>query len=68
MGRRSDLLDPDQFDYRLAAGASAIDAGIEIPPLDDVVLVPEAQYVHPRGSEPRPKAGAIDAGAYEYAP
>lgn len=67
-GRRSDLVDPDRYDYRLVAGASAIDAGVDVPALDDVVLMPEAQYVHPRSSEPRPKAGTIDAGAYEYSP
>ena len=64
--RREDLVDADAFDFRLRAGAAAIDAGVDLPRVEDVPLAPEAQYVHPRASQPRPKVGRLDVGAYEF--
>jgi hypothetical protein len=49
------------YDYRLTAGSPAIEAGSDAGPLS-----PTRQYVHPRSSEERPVAGALDVGAYEF--
>lgn len=64
----SALQDPANFDYRLPAGSPAIDQGAA-PGLaaNGFKLAPEFQYHHPRGNEPRPIVGPLDAGAYEYA-
>ncbi|HEX9812783.1 MAG TPA: right-handed parallel beta-helix repeat-containing protein [Burkholderiales bacterium] len=56
------LMDRERFDYRLAAGSPAIDAGVD--PGDP--LRPVSQYVHPRRAATRPVLGPPDVGAYEF--
>ncbi len=57
-----------RFDYRLRAGANAIDqgnaAGVSSTGVD---LTARFEYRHPLGLAPRPSKGPIDAGAYEFA-
>lgn len=60
--RQSDL-----FDYRLARGSPAIDAGGELGDVDGFRLIPEYEYAHPMSGRPRPKNGPIDVGAFEFA-
>ncbi|WP_427501545.1 right-handed parallel beta-helix repeat-containing protein [Methylomonas sp. MED-D] len=57
------------FDYRLSAGASAIDQGID-PGVaaNGFLLSPAYQYRHPARIEKRLGSGALDVGAYEFAP
>lgn len=60
------LLSRATYDYRLAPGSAAIDAGADPGSGDGMALLPDRQYVHPRSSEARATAGtAPDAGAYE---
>ena len=54
-------------DYNLIAGSPAIDVGQEPNTAGDVPVVPEFEYVHPTSVRPRPRQGALDAGAYEFA-
>ena len=62
------FVDQAGYDYRLAVGSPAIDAGTELPEDAAYALFPVTQYVHPLGFTPRARHGKIDAGAYEYAP
>ncbi len=57
---------PASYDYRLLAGSPAINAGIAPGSVGAVSLVPIDVYVHPALGAPRPVAGAIDIGAYEF--
>jgi len=58
------LIDRAGFDYRLADGASPIDGGVELAPVDGEELVAVSQYVHPLQTEPRWDDGPPDVGAY----
>jgi hypothetical protein len=61
------FVDAANFDYHLAGGSAAIDAGT--PPgtaNDGTDLTPTLQYVDQASVEDRPDDGAIDIGAYEY--
>jgi hypothetical protein len=61
------LTDRAAFDYTLAAGAAAIDAGSDPPVVEGYDLEPNAQYRPDADSEDRGVAGtAIDVGAMEY--
>ncbi|MEJ7608644.1 MAG: right-handed parallel beta-helix repeat-containing protein [Bryobacteraceae bacterium] len=51
--------------YRLAAGASAIDNGTALHPSIPVSLAPVRQYVKHQSSQARPVRGLLDIGAYE---
>ncbi|CAG1021821.1 hypothetical protein MTYM_01273 [Methylococcales bacterium] len=64
---KTQFYNPDQYDYRLSAGARAIGQGIE-PGLaiNGFNLAPEFQYRHPSGVEIRGRHGPIDVGAYEF--
>src|SRR5262249_1910298 len=62
------LLNRAAFDYRLAPGSKAIDAGIDPGVANGFSLVPTEQYVHTTHSEARPLVGPIDLGAYEFSP
>ena len=62
------LVDSANFDYRLAAGPPAINAGSDPGTGAGVSLVPTSQYLHPFNREDRPTRNGIDMGAYEYAP
>ena len=67
--RSEALVNRDGFDYRLAKGAAAIDRGV--PPgqaADGTSLVPTLEYKEGMATMPRPKAGKLDIGAYEYQP
>lgn len=63
---RSPFRDLARRDYRLAAGSPAIDAGIDPGEVNGVSLRAEEEYQHPARSRPRPHAGAVDLGAFEY--
>lgn len=65
-GKKTDLADPASFDYRLKPGVRAIDAGVDPGEAHGFSLRPEEEYVHRADKRPRPSAGALDAGAYEY--
>ncbi|WNB77420.1 right-handed parallel beta-helix repeat-containing protein [Methylomonas koyamae] len=60
--------DGGRFDYRLRAGAGAIDQGAD-PGISatGAALAAEFEYRHPLGLAARPSNGPIDAGAYEFA-
>jgi hypothetical protein len=62
VGTDPGLADPAGFNYRLLPGSACIDSGV----MPDSILRPTFHYVHPCNREPRPVAGAMDIGAYEY--
>jgi hypothetical protein len=63
------LRDPGRYDYRLQAGAIAIDgARGDLTTQDGRPLNPSSQYRHPCAGEPRPDVGLPDIGAFEYDP
>ena len=59
------LAAPQDFDYRLTAGSPAIDAGRDFQG-DESPLLALQVYRHPSALRPRPRDGALDAGAYEF--
>lgn len=59
------LVDRANFDYRLAAGSPAIDAGSDPGLGAGISLAPTSHYLHPASRQDRPSAGTIDIGAYE---
>lgn len=64
---RERFIDLAHYDYRLKAGAAAIDQGQ--PPgkaANGFLLQPEYEYQHPAGIKKRRPAGELDVGAYEY--
>jgi hypothetical protein len=60
------LVNRATFDYRLAAGSAAINAGTDPGTAGTVSLTPTSQYLHPTKREDRPVNGTIDIGAYEF--
>jgi hypothetical protein len=60
------LVDRERFDYRLAPGSQAIDAGVDPGQVDGVSLLPVSQYVHPLRAMRRPVVGPLDVGAEEF--
>lgn len=64
-GGKDEVAKADQFDYRLAKGSRAINAGTDPGRAEEVSLMPEFEYRHPMSSEPRKKRGGIDVGAHE---
>ncbi len=60
------LVDQAGFDYHLADGSAAIDAGVAPGSADGFDLTPSLHYLHPASTEPRPEVDAIDVGAYEF--
>lgn len=60
------LVDRAHYDYRLAPGSPAIDAGIDPGSVDGVSLAPVSQYLHPLRATRRPVVGRLDVGAYEF--
>jgi hypothetical protein len=60
--------DRANFDYHLTATSAARDKGSNPGSAGSVNLTPVYQYVDPAGREARPVNGALDVGAFEYAP
>jgi hypothetical protein len=58
--------DEANADYRLAAGAAAIDSGALMNPAVPAAHEPLWQYLKHQGGEARLAAGALDLGAFEY--
>jgi hypothetical protein len=52
--------------YTLPADSPALNAGINLAPVDGVNLIPEYQYQHPMGKQPRTKKAEPDIGAYAF--
>jgi len=59
------FVDAPDYDYRLTAASPAIDAGIDAGNAS-FTLTPEAEYVHPAETKPRPNVGTLDIGAFEF--
>jgi hypothetical protein len=53
------MRDPRSFDFQLAVGAPAIDAGVEFE------IAPSKEYVHPVQCRARQAVWRLDVGAYE---
>jgi hypothetical protein len=60
------LVNSAGFDYHLASGSPAINAGSDPGTGASVSLTPTSQYVHPTNRQDRPINGTIDIGAYEF--
>jgi parallel beta helix pectate lyase-like protein len=60
------FVDVNNFDYHLALGSPAIDAGSAPGSANDYPLKPFDEYLHPACGEQRIPVGGIDIGAYEY--
>jgi hypothetical protein len=60
------LVDVNNFNYRLTAGSPAIDAGTQPGSANGYVLKPSYEYVQPACGETRMQIGKIDIGAYEF--
>lgn len=67
-GNSVGLVDRAGFDYRLAAGSPAINAGTDPGVVGTFSLLPTYQYKNPAQRDARASVGTIDIGAYEYAP
>ena len=63
---RSELFDPDNYDYRPRPGSAAIGRGVDAGSPYGFVLRPGAEYQHPAQMRARRTAGALDLGALEY--
>jgi hypothetical protein len=55
------FVDPGADDFRLRAGAPAIDRGVRVP----TRWRARWEYAHPAGQKRRPVTGRVDLGAYE---
>jgi hypothetical protein len=62
-GGKDEVVKADQFDYRLAKGSLANNAGTDPGRAEDVSLMPGFENRHPMSSEPRKKRSGIDVGA-----
>lgn len=60
------FLDRTNFDYRITRESPAIDRAVDPGSVRGIDLTPTNIYVHPAGAAPRPRRGALDAGAYEF--
>jgi len=66
--RRSDLVDADNFDYRLRPRAAAIGRAVDPGSAHGVALRPAFEYVHKAQSRARVNSDKLDAGALAYRP
>jgi hypothetical protein len=62
----SQFVDPQNYDFPLKPGASAIDAGVDPGRAGTVSLRPRQEYVHAARNRERPVIGQLDAGAFEF--
>ncbi len=62
------FVDGAAFNYRLTNTSPTVDAGSDPGTASGYALQPQFQVVTGGRREPRPVAGALDAGAYEFAP
>jgi hypothetical protein len=61
------FVDKTNYDYHLASGSPAIDAGANPGSANGVDLIPVWQYVHPANRRSRSIVGSrIDIGSYEF--
>ncbi|MGA2255988.1 MAG: right-handed parallel beta-helix repeat-containing protein [Thermoguttaceae bacterium] len=60
------LANPAKYDYHLTANSPCIGKGVAAGKFTDFDLRPIEQYVHPCKSEPRPAAGPLDVGAFQW--
>lgn len=61
------FVDGAAYDYALAAGAMAIDMGVDPGMANAMALAATEQYKHPAGTESRTQVGsAVDIGAFEF--
>ena len=65
-GSAKDLLAVRDYDYHLSADSKAINAGVDPGSAPGYALKPLEEYVHKANKMPRPQAGPLDAGAYEF--
>lgn len=59
------LVDGAGYDWHLAAGSAAVNAGVDPGSDGATSLVPAFEYTHPMGTVARTSVGTIDVGAYE---
>ncbi len=62
------FVDPGNGLYELLEGSACIDAAAEPDPTIAALHTPVMEYVRHGRGRPRPDDGALDIGAYEYAP
>lgn len=62
----TNLIDRKNYNYHLAKGSDAINAGADPGTVHDVSLLPQYQYVHPLLKTERIIVDKIDVGAYEF--
>src|SRR6202011_4555985 len=71
LGNEPRFADPKSYDFHLTSDSPGeiLDRGIE-PGRSSAGydLTPKLQYVYDARGEPRPVSGALDLGAFEYAP
>ncbi|HVN53825.1 MAG TPA: right-handed parallel beta-helix repeat-containing protein [Anaerolineaceae bacterium] len=65
-GALSDLINPAAYDYHLASGSPAINAGTNPGVMNGYDLAPAWEYVHPLSCIARTTSGTTDIGAYEF--
>jgi hypothetical protein len=62
------LVDRAAYDYRLLPGSPCINAGSDPGTGAGFALLPSRHYIHPASAIDRTIEGAIDIGAFEFAP
>ena len=60
------LVEPQAYNYYLTADSPAMDAGVEIPELADMDLIPSHEYVHSAKTRKRQAVWKPDIGAHEF--
>jgi hypothetical protein len=62
---KSDFVSAADYDYRLKATSSAVNAGVDAGEARGVSLVPSFEYMRLLQSAPRKNDGRLDLGAFE---
>ena len=65
-GDDSDVQNRAEFDFHLAKGSKAIDAGGAPSQVNGLPVLLDKQYLHKQQFESRPKDDRVDIGAFEY--